>query len=478
MDPRLSNADLAPVPPERRTWSARHIAALWIGMAVCIPTWTLASGLVATGSSWKAAVASVALGNLVVLVPMVLNAHAGTRYGIPFPVLLRAPFGVTGANIPALLRAFVACGWFGIQTWIGGAALYRLLAVLMPSIADLPAMLPAWVGLGTGELLCFLAFWAMNVAIILRGIDSLKALETAAAPLLLAMGVALLVWAWRRTGSLSVLLAEAPGSGGAGFGAVLGAGLTGAVAFWGTLALNIPDFSRFARSQRDQVAGQALGLPATMAFFAFAGAVVTNATAVIFGERIPDPVALLARIGGPAITVLAMLGLTLATLTTNLAANVVSPANDFSNLAPRRISFRRGALITAVIGIVIMPWKLYNDAARYLFAWLLGYGALLGSVGGIMIADYWGLRRCRLERDDLYRRGGIYEYRRGVNPVALVALAIGIAPNIPGFLGALGVLEPGPVFAGIYAWAWFVAFLLGGGSYLGLMTLARKRIAA
>jgi NCS1 family nucleobase:cation symporter-1 len=319
----LANEDLLPVSPDRRTWNWWHIASLWIGMAICIPTYTLASGLVDQGWTWQAAVGAVVLGNIVVLVPIALNSYAGTRYGIPFPVLARASFGVHGANIPAILRALVACGWFGIQTWIGGWAIYKLFEAMWPAIATLPQFLPAFVGLNTGELLCFMLFWAMNVWIVLRGMDSIKFLETWGSPFLLAVGAALFVWAWVRSGSLGAMLQNPTAVGPSGgarpaVATVFGAGLTSAVAFWGTMALSIPDFSRYARSQRDQVLGQAVGLPATMALFAFIGAAVTNATMVIFGTRIADPVALLARIGGPLMIILSMAGLTVATLTTNI----------------------------------------------------------------------------------------------------------------------------------------------------------------
>lgn len=475
-DNPLINADLAPTPPEQRTWSLWHIAALWVGIAICIPTYMLASGLVDQGWSLGLAVTSVAVGNLIVLVPMVLNAHAGTRYGIPFPVLLRASFGVLGANVPALMRALVACGWFGIQTWIGGMAIYTLVGKLVPASWTLPDLLPAWMGVGTGQLLAFLAFWAINVAIIVRGIDTIRVLETWAAPFLLAIGVALFAWAWQRAGGLGAMLADPPGS--TGFDAnKLAVGLTIGVSYWGTLALNIPDFARFARSQKDQIAGQALGLPATMTLFAFIGAAVTNATAVIFGARIADPVALLDRVGGPAVAVLSLFGLAIATLTTNLAANIVSPANDFSNLSPRRISFRLGAIIASAIGAVIMPWKLMADLGNYLFVWLGGYGGMLGAVGGIMIADYYAIRRGRLDVDALYRRGGAYEYSRGFHVVALIALAAGIAPNLPGFLAALGAitLAPDSAWATIYAWAWFVGFFLAGAVYLAGVAITRPR---
>ncbi len=470
----LTNADLAPTPADQRTWSMWHIAALWVGMAVCIPTYTLASGLVDKGWSWQAAVLSVALGNVVVLVPMVLNAHAGTRYGIPFPVVVRSSFGVLGANIPALLRAFVACGWFGIQTYIGGQAIAVIMRVVwhLAPAAKLPVL-----GIEPLELACFMGFWAVQVAIIVRGIDSIRVLQTYSAPFLIAVGIALLGWAYMKVDSATELFTNTTVDAKIGVGAVLGAGLTGAVSFWGTLALNIPDFARYAKSQRDQILGQAIGLPATMAFFAFIGAVVTNATVVIFGARIADPVALLGRIGGPVMTVTAMLALLIATLTTNLAANVVSPANDFSNVSPARIDFKKGALITAVIGILIMPWKLYNDAAAYLFTWLLGYGAMLGSVGGVMIADYFFIKKRQLVLEDLYRRGGRYEFRNGFNPIAIVALVAGMLPNVPGFIAAVTAIDGVPdvhvgvFFSTVYDYTWFVAFFLSATVHVVLTRL-------
>lgn len=469
-DPALANEDLLPVSHDRRTWSMWNIAALWVGMAITIPTYTLASSLVDQGWTWQAAVGSVVLGNIIVLIPIALISHAGTRYGIPFPVLARSSFGVFGANIPSILRAIVACGWFGIQTWIGGFAIFKLIEVLWPGIATLPLLVPGWFGIGTGEFLCFMLFWAINLWIALRGMESIKFLETWGAPFLMAMVALLFIWAWVKVGGLGPMLENPVRSGGdggkMGVTSVFGAGLTSAVAFWGTMALSIPDFSRYAKSQRDQVLGQAMGLPITMGVFAFIGATVTAATVVIFGTRISDPVELLSRVGGPVTVVIAMLGLTVATLTTNIAANVVAPANGFSNVAPSRISFKTGVIITAVIGILMMPWRLYNDAAAYIFTWLIGYGALLGPVAGIMIADYFVLRRGQLDVDALYRRTGPYQYHDGVNWVAVAALVLGVAPNFPGFLGALGVLDPPAWATAVYNWAWFVGFGLAGAAYV------------
>ncbi len=475
---RLYNADLAPVPPERRGWTLWHLAALWVGMAVCIPTYTLAAGLIAQGMSWRQALATIALGNLVVLVPMVANAHAGTRYGIPFPVLLRASFGTLGANIPALMRALVACGWFGIQTWIGGSAIYTLHAAIFGFAPAGPADLLPLVGLSWGQLGCFLLFWAINLAVILAGIETIKWLETLAAPFLLAVGLGLLAWGVTGAGGLGVILSEATVArvrGGLGegfdFWRVFWPNLTAMVGFWATLSLNIPDFSRYARSQRDQALGQLLGLPPTMTLFAFIGIAVTAATVVLYGEAIWDPVQLLGRFESPAVVGFALFGLTLATLSTNIAANVVSPANDFSNLWPRRISFKTGGLLTGVIGVLIFPWKLYTDLGSYIFGWLIGYSALLGSIAGVMLADYYLLKGARLRLADLYREDGAYAYGgSGFNWRALAAVAAGILPNVPGFLaqatgGALAV--PG-IWTALYPYAWFVSLLLAGAVHLAL----------
>jgi NCS1 family nucleobase:cation symporter-1 len=467
----LWNPDLAPTPPERRTWSTYNIAALWIGMSVVITTYTLASGLMAQGMSWWQAMLTILLGNTVVLVPMVLNAHAGTKYGISFPVLCRASFGVRGANLPALLRALVACGWFGIQTWIGALALDALARAAWPGWAQVPGATAIAFGL----------FWAIEVAVILRGTEGIKLLESWSAPLLLGGGVILLLWAIRNGGGLGHLLAESQRLRGNGpsFWALFPSALTASVGYWATLSLNIPDFTRYARSQRSQMLGQALGLPTTMTAFAFIGVAVTSATIVIFGEPIWDPVVLIGRIGGVGVIVFASLVVLVAQLTTNMAANVVSPANDFSNLSPRRIGYVTGGLMTAVIGIVMMPWKLYADAAAYIFTWLIGYSSLMGAVGGILIADYWILRRRRLIVADLFREQGAYTYRRGVNPRAILAFVLAILPVTPGFLRA--VVTPGGAVADpnildrLYAYAWFVTFFLSAAIYLVLMRASREK---
>ena len=346
----LYNEDLAPISSTRRSWSTYNYAALWIAMSVNIPTYMLASGMIAGGMSWRQAIFTVFLGNILVLAPMLLNAHAGAKYGIPFPVFARASFGVLGANVPAILRALVACGWFGIQTWIGGEAINAMIVALVPSWRDYPA----------GVWICFAGFWLLHVIVIMRGIRTIKFLQGITAPFLLVIGVALLAWAVVKAGGFGTMLA-AP-SKFQTFGEFFHffiPSLTGVVGFWATVALNIPDFTRYARSQRAQVLGQALGLPTTMTFYSFIGVAVTSATAIIFGQAIWDPVQVLARLGNPIAVVIAMLALLLATLNVNVAANLVSPSNDFSNLSPRLITFRTGGLITCVVGVaVFQPWKL------------------------------------------------------------------------------------------------------------------------
>jgi NCS1 family nucleobase:cation symporter-1 len=477
-DPDLVNSDLLPTTPAQRTWDWKAIAALWVGMVVCVPSYMLAAGLVAEGMSLMQAVSTILLGNVIVLVPMLLIGHAGTKHGIPFPVLLRASFGTRGAKLPAVLRGLVACGWFGIQTWVGGFAIYTIVNILSGN-AIAGSALPG-LGIDLGQTLCFLAFWALHVVFIARGTESIRWLETLAAPLLIAMCLALLVWAYVRADGFGPML-SAPSkfdTGGARegqFWMVFWPSLTAMVGFWATLALNIPDFTRYARSQRDQIVGQALGLPLPMALLAFIGVAVTSATVLIYGEAIWDPVALTGRMGGIGV-VIALIALVLATLTTNLAANVVAPANGFSNLAPGRISFKLGGYITAGIGIAMFPWKLLETTGAYIFTWLIGYSALLGPIAGIMLADYLFIRRTELDKDALFRHDGEYGYRGGWNPAAIFALVLGVLPNLPGFLKAAGfVAEVPAVFTIIYTYAWFVGLAVAAVVYLVLMRMRQPR---
>jgi NCS1 family nucleobase:cation symporter-1 len=470
-DTDLWNEDLAPTTVETRTWDWKSYAALWVAMVVCVPTYMLAGGLVSEGMNWWQAVVTVLLGNMIVLVPMILIGHAGAKHGIPFPVLLRSAFGTKGARIPALARGLVACGWFGINTWVGSSAIYVIINALTNG-AIAGSALP-FLGIDIGQFASFVGFWALHLYFIKNGTESIRWLETLAAPFLILMGLVLLAWAYFTAGGFGEMLA-APSQfieGGARegqFWTVFIASLTAMVGFWATMALNIPDFTRFAKSQRDQVIGQAIGLPLPMALFAFISVAVTSATVTIYGEAIWDPVALAGRMGGLGVVV-ALAALVVATLTTNLAANTVAPAYGFSNLSPSKISFTMGGYITAGIGIAIFPWKLLETAGGYLFVWLVGYSALLGPIAGILIVDYFFLRKSELDQDSLFKHGGSYATW---NSAGLTALIVGILPNLPGFLHAAGALESVPaIFDTLYSYAWFVGLFIAGGLY---MVLAKK----
>jgi len=469
----LYSEDLAPVPQEKRTWNTWNYAALWISMSLCIPTYMLASSLIEGGMNWWQAILTIFLGNTIVLVPMILNGHAGAKYGIPFPVLARASFGVRGANIPAMLRAIVACGWFGIQTWIGGFALYQMFKLWFPSLETLPQILPASFGLQTGPAITFFLFWLLNMYIVYLGVDSIRKLLVFKAFFLPLAALALLFWAINAGNGLGPILAQpSKFSSSAEFWNFFFPGLTGMVGFWATLSLNIPDFTRYAVSQKAQIRGQAIGLPPSMTLFAFIGVVVTSATFIIYGETIWDPIVLAGKFTGKFLVSFAMIAVAISTLATNIAANIVSPANDFANLAPSKINFKTGGFITGVIGVLIFPWKLIADPNGYIFTWLIAYSSLLGPVGGIMIADYFFVRKKNLIVDELYSLNGKYIYKNGFNRNAIIALLLGIIPNVPGFLTTIKVMDAGTVYpwiAHLYNYAWFVGFAVSFFVYLLMM---------
>jgi NCS1 family nucleobase:cation symporter-1 len=392
-----------------------------------------------------------------VLVPILLNSHPGTKYGIPFPVFARAAYGTIGSNLPALMRALVACGWFGIQAWIGGEALHTLFTSLLPAW---PSLLGAgFSGHTTTEWLSFLLFWAMNVAIIYRGMNLLRLVENWAAPFVLVMTSVLLVWAVREAHGLGPLLAH-PGrlETLSEFLPVFIPSLTAMIGFWATLSLNMPDFTRFGRSQREQMLGQVVALPTTMFVFAAMGVLITSASGIIYGEPIWDPVKLVGRFQTPLVVGISMFTAVVATLAVNIAANVVSPANDFANAFPRLISFKTGGLITGLLGIAMQPWRLLADPSGYIFNWLLGYSGGLGSIAGVLIADYWFVRRRQLSLEDLYLVDGAY---KGWNPPAVVATLLGCAAA----WGGLWV----PALKPLYDYAWFVGFGVGFLVHAGLM---------
>ena len=451
-DPSLSNRDLAPTTAAQRTWGFYNYTALWFSMCMEITTYQLASSLIAKGMDWKQAIGTVLLGNLIVLIPMLLNAHAGAKYGIPFPVFIRAPFGVRGANLAAILRAVVACGWFGIQSWIGGTAIYAMLAVIWPAATGKSGIL--WV--------CFLGFWLLNMVVVWRGVESIRRLQAFGAPFMFVMAAALLIWVRIKAGSFGTMLSTpSQFHSTEEFLVVFFPSLTAMVGYWATLALNIPDFTRYSKSQSAQSWGQAFGLPVAMVLYTFVGISVTSASAVLFGHPIWNPIQLIGAFHQPFVAFVALIAILVATLNVNIGANVVSPSNDFSNLYPRLISFRTGGLITGFLGVAMCPWKLLATPDAYIFGWLVGYSGLLGPVAGIMVSDYFLIRKTELDVNSLYHREGAYYYTKGINPRAIAALVLGVGLALIGL-----VVEP---LHFLYDYAWFVGFFTAGITYLVLM---------
>lgn len=479
-DETLWNPDLAPTSAAQRNWAWYHFAALWVGMIVAVPTWMLAAALIEQGMSAGQAALTVLLGNVIVLIPLLLIAHPGARYGIPYAVLVRSSFGTHGARLPALARACVACGWYGIQTWIGGEALLTLLGKFLG--ADLRGAPLPFFDIGIGQLLSFLAFWGAQLLFVRKGLTAIRRLETWTAPLKILACVGLLWWAVDKAGGFGPIF-TAPSAFVAGgkhegqFWAVFLPSLTAMVGFWGTLALNVPDFSRFARSQRDQMIGQTLGLPPTMGVIALISVITTSATVVIYGHAIWDPVELAGTMAGPFV-LLGLIVIAVDTVSCNIAANLVCSAYDFASLSPARISYHRGALLTAAIGLLIMPWKLMATSNGYIFVWLVGYGGLLGPIAGILIADYWLIRRTVLDVDALYREDGQFRYRNGWNPAALIAFTLAVLPNLPGFLKAAAperFAAIPPFWSALYVYAWFVGVFTAMIVYTALMRRKGKQ---
>ena len=446
------NADIAPTRVAQRTWTKWNIASLWVGMAICVPTYILGGVLTSYfGLSVTEALWTILIANIVVLIPLTLNAFPGTRFGIPCPVVLRASFGIIGSNVPALIRALVACGWFGIQTLFGGIAIHLLLS----------ALFDGWAALGgTGEVIGFFIFWVANVTVVIRGSESIKHLETLAAPLLLLVAVGLVFWALPKVSISEVLATPANRPDGASFFAYFMAALTAMVGFWATLSLNIPDFSRFARSQRSQIIGQIIGLPLTMFLFSGLGVLLTAASMELVGETISDPIHLIGHIDNTFWVILSMLMIILATISTNTAANIVSPTNSFQNIAPKYISETKGVLITGVIGILLMSWELLKKmgwlesdvSVESLYSnWLIGYSSLLGPIAGIMIVDYFLVRKQHYELPDLYRDGGVYP---AWNTAGFIAFLIPVGLTLVAITtGRLGWF---------YNYGWFTGSILGG----------------
>ncbi|KAI9392630.1 hypothetical protein POPTR_006G119500v4 [Populus trichocarpa] len=475
-DPTLTNDDLKPTTPAERTYSGWEMASLWIGLVVGVPSYYLAGSLVDLGMAWWQGIATVVAANIILLVPLILTGHPGTRYGISFPVLARSSFGIRGAHIPTLLRALVGCGWYGIETWIGGEAIFILLPQFIKENSSCSQSLP-WLGTSPLEFACFIVFWVAQLAIVWKGMDGIRELEKFSAPILIILTSCLLIWAYVKAGGFGYMLSISSRLSSSEFWALFFPSLTANISFWATLALNIPDFTRYAKSQTDQIIGHA-GLPIFMGAFTFVGLAVTLSTKVIFGHVISSPIQLLERIGGLTTMILAIFGISLATITTNIAANVVAPANALVNLSPSKFTFRRGALLTALLGIAFQPWRLLQSSESFVYTWLVGYSALLGPIGGIVLADYYLIRKTDLSVNDLYSLSpyGAYYYSGGYNLAAMAALIAGILPVIPGFLQNVGVVSSIPeTFVVIYNNAWFFSFFLAGFLYWSVSVLTGKR---
>ncbi|MDB1124128.1 NCS1 family nucleobase:cation symporter-1 [Vibrio algarum] len=449
------NDDLAPTKVSDRTWNKTNIAALWVGMAICVPTYTLGGVLTAYfGLSVIEALFTIFLANVIVLVPLTLNAFPGTKYGIPFPILLRSSFGIFGSNVPCLIRGLVACGWFGIQTMFGGLAIHLLLSELSSG----------WASLGSvGEVIGFFIFWVLNIGIVIRGSDSIKWLETLSAPLLLAVGFGLMFWASDKVSYSEILMTPANRPEEAGFASYFFAGLTAMVGFWATLSLNIPDFSRYAKSQKDQIVGQIIGLPLTMFFFAALGVVLTAASQSLFGETISDPITLIGKIESPFWVIVAMILIIIATLSTNTAANVVSPTNDFQNIAPKQINHTRGVLLTGLVGLGLMSWELLKKlhwvesdvSVEAMYSnWLLGYSSLLGPIAGIMIVDYFLIKKQSLDITALYSDKDLYP---SINYAGFIAFFVPVAFTI--------IAVTFNVMTWFYNYGWFTGAFSGAALY-------------
>ena len=550
----LYSEDLAPVPENNRTWNKWNLAAIWVGMAVCIPTYLLASYMIKTGLNWYEALIIIGLANLIITIPMILNGHAGVKYGIPFPVIGRAAFGTRGIHIASVTRGVIACGWFGVQTWIGGLAIYAIFNAITGSEGEL--------GLSIGKFIGFAIFWCINIYFIWKGTESIKWLETYSAPILILMGFALIWWSYAKADGFSIVLKQSEqlektaaslteknntlflnlnalkdkegvlkateyqlittnhknewksltdnpinisefatveeinngektvqiqfrkstgnsviessvvsaslvDPSGNNSGTKLWSyllWLTAMVGFWATMSISIADITRYAATQKAQVAGQFIGLPGTMMLYSFVGIFVTCAAVINFEDILIaddapwDPVSLIAKFKNPVVVIVAQIFMLIATLSTNIAANVIAPANAFSNLLPKKINFKLGGLITGIIGIIIAPWWLLNEISGF----LIFVSGLLGPVLGILITDYFLIRKKRIELAELYKENGIYSYKKtGFNSPAIIALLAGV------FLALIGYWIPSLNF--LYSLSWFTGFFISSIIYYFLM---------
>ena len=516
--------DLLPVPRHQRSWTAYDLCGLWIGLVVCIPAWRFAASFATLGATIGQAASCVFLANLLITFPMIASAQMGTKYGAPFPVLIRSAFGVTGAKFPSLLRALVGCGWFGIQTFVGGCAVRSLFGGVLGSGSIGTAMNITWdswstYGVGANslvatyvdgaspiDLLCYLLFLCLQLFVVHKGVESVKTAERFAAPVLVVLTIGMLVWAVQVGGGWGAVLA----SGGTVTGATSSIAsasnsfmsthffptLSAVVGFWATMCLNISDFSRFSRTQQDQVNGQVVGLTVFMTLFSVIAVLVTSVAAGLITEGtlsrvidVGDPVALLgSSLFNPTTKIVASFGLVVATLSTNIAANIVAPANAFVAILgggdeeekkSKKNGFKNAAFLVAFLGTLIAPWRLLTDPNSFIWVWLVGHAALLAPVTGVYLFDYHVVKRRKLNVDALYDQSEESEYS-GVNKSAAYAFLVGVFFCAPGFLDACGVklFDAGVVTEFIksaYQHAWFVGFLTSGVAHVALSRLFEKR---
>ena len=445
------NDDLAPSSISERSWTTYSITMLWVGMAICIPSLALASGLIGMGVSPWLSVLNVALGNIIILIPIQLNSQIGTKYGIPFPLFARMTFGTIGAQVPAILRAITACGWTSVQAWVGGGAVGAMIGCFVPKFADQnwTINLPSWGGMqeaGASQFWGYVIFMIFVAWVAYNGIDQIKWVQNIGSPILIVVMIALLIWSYSIVpGDVSFLgvmsqpndyaLIDQNG----GFAVVYLTGLMGNIAFWATMALNIPDFSRYVKTQKDQFRGQLYGMPLPMAGCAFIGAYFSQATKLAYGEAMFDPTGVFYHLENKILIFIAAIGVIAATITTCVAANVVAPANGFSNVAPTKISYKKGVIIAVFIAFFILQaWWIYGSGGAY-FTWMNAYGTILAPIAAIFIADYFVCKKKRTDVASLFKgKDGRYWYSGGWNWAALIAWFISFILPLMTYFGVQG----------------------------------------
>ncbi len=419
-DSKYYNDDLRPSSPAERTWSTYHIAMLWVGMVIAVTSFSFAAALVSLGLSPIAAIINVAIGNLLVMIPMQLNSHAGTKYGFPFPVYAKVAFGKSGAQIPSLCRAIVAAGWCAVQCWVAGAAVAAIIGVFIPGFDT--ASYGRFIGFGI--------YLVINAWITISGSEAVKKLEAYGSPIEILVVIGLFIWTLKLGSSVGFTMGDlmaiktndALVEQNGGWWFIFLAGITSNIAVWATLALNIPDFSRYAKGQKQQFWGQMISMPLSMITLAVIGALFAQVTLLAYGTAEYDPTTVLEHLDGKVMTFVVGLLTIIATLTTNVAANTVAPANGFSNLSPKKISYKMGVIITSVLCIAFRPWWIFGSAGAFMFSFLGTVGTILGPSAAIFVADYFIVKKRRIALVDLYNEGeGRYTYTKGWNMKAFIA---------------------------------------------------------